>query len=89
MRSAPDLALLRAFASELKAQRAVLALSQEGLAHAAGLNRTFVAKLETGTTSASLTSLVRLATALQVDPAEMMKGLMMRYRRESGGALQE
>jgi transcriptional regulator with XRE-family HTH domain len=82
MRSTQDPALLRAFAAELKARRAELGFNQEELAFAAGLNRTFVAKLETATTSPSLTSLVSLCVGLTVDPPELMQSLMKRYKKE-------
>ncbi|SDY36030.1 Helix-turn-helix domain-containing protein [Variovorax sp. YR266] len=82
MRSNQDPALLRAFAAELKARRAELGFNQEELAFAAGLNRTFVAKLETATTSPSLTSLVSLCEGLTVEPAELMRSLMRRYKKE-------
>lgn len=82
MRSTQDPALLKAFAAELKARRAVLGFNQEELAFASGLNRTFVAKLETATTSPSLTSLVSLCAGLTVEPSELMRSLMTRYRKE-------
>ena len=49
MRSTQNPALLKAFAAELKARRAVRGFNQEELGFASGLNRTFIAKLETGT----------------------------------------
>ncbi|MDP9932840.1 helix-turn-helix domain-containing protein [Variovorax paradoxus] len=82
MRSTQDPALLRAFAAELKARRAILGFNQEDLAFAAGVNRTFVAKLETATTSPSLSSLVSLCKGLGVEPPELMHSLMKRYRKE-------
>lgn len=82
MRSTQDPALLRAFAAEMKARRALLGFNQEDLAFAAGVNRTFVAKLETATTSPSLTSLVSLCKGLGVEPPELMHSLMKRYRKE-------
>ena len=82
MRSSQNPALLRAFAAELKARRAALGFNQEELAFAAGLNRTFVAKLETATTSPSLTSLVLLCEGLTVEPSELMQSLMKRYKNE-------
>jgi len=82
MKTSQDPALLRAFAAELKARRAVLGLNQEGLAFEAGLNRTFIAKLEVATSSPSLTSLIRLAEGLQVAPAELVQSVMTRYEKE-------
>jgi transcriptional regulator with XRE-family HTH domain len=82
MKTSQDSALLRAFAAELKARRVASGLNQEALAFQAGLHRTFVAKLEVATTSPSLTSLIRLADGLKVDPVELVKSLMKRYKKE-------
>ena len=82
MRTQQDPALLRAFSAELKARRAALGINQEGLAFAAGVNRSFVARLETGSSSPSLTSLFRLAAGLETDPAELVGSIAKRYRKE-------
>jgi transcriptional regulator with XRE-family HTH domain len=82
MRSNQDPALLRAFAAELKARRAALNISQEALAYASEVNRTFVAKLELATTSPSLTSIFRLANGLQIAPWELVLSLQERYEKE-------
>ena len=82
MRSNQDPALLRAFAAELKARRAALDISQEALAYASEVNRTFVAKLELATTSPSLTSIFRLANGLQIEPWELVLSLQARYEKE-------
>ena len=82
MRSNQDPALLQAFAAEVKARRAALALSQEGLGFASGITRTFVAKLELGQTSPSLTTIFRLAEGLEVGPDEMIRSTMKRYKKE-------
>jgi len=82
MRSNQDPALLRAFAAELKARRAALDISQEALAYASDVNRTFVAKLELATTSPSLTSIFRLANGLQIEPWELVLSLQARYEKE-------
>ena len=83
MRSSQDPALLKAFAAELKAQRAVLRISQDELAFAAGINRTFVAKLELGKTSLSLSSLFRLADGLGAEPWELILAVQQRYEVET------
>lgn len=44
-------------------------LSQEELAHAAGIDRTYVSSLERCVYSASLDTIEKLAKALKVDPA--------------------
>ena len=47
-------------------------LSQEGLADAAGLHRTHISLIERGRRSVRLETVERLATALAVQPAELM-----------------
>ena len=84
MRSNQDPALLRAFAAEVKARRAVLKINQEELAHASPVNRSFVAKLEVAVTSPSLTTLFRLANGLEVEPWELVLSVQERYEKERG-----
>ena len=82
MRCNQDPALLQAFAAEVKARRTSSSLSQEALAFASGVGRTFVAKLELGQTSPSLTTIFRLAEGLEIGPDEMIQSTMKRYRKE-------
>lgn len=82
MRSDQDPALLRAFAAELKARRLALGLSQDRLALAAEVHRTFVAKLEVASTMPSLSSLFRIAEGLDIEPAELVSAISKRYRKE-------
>ena len=51
-----DEALIAAFADELRSRRAALRLSQEELAHRAGVNRTYIAKLELARNQPTLTA---------------------------------
>ena len=48
-------------------------LTQEELAHRAGLSARYVGKLERAKGSASVTVLGRLATALGVDPCDLIR----------------
>ncbi|RCW65106.1 helix-turn-helix protein [Pseudorhodoferax soli] len=82
MRSHQDPALLRAFATELRARRNAAGLSQEGLAFQSGLNRTFIAKLELADTSPSITTLFRIAEGLRTDVGELMSAVAKRLRKE-------
>lgn len=82
MRSNQDPALLQAFAAEIKARRAIAGVSQEGLAFASGVNRTFVARLELGQTSPSLTTIFRVAEGLEIQPDELIQSTMKRYKKE-------
>lgn len=76
-----DDALLKAFAAELKARRAVSGLSQEELAHRADVNRTYVAKLELAQNQPTLGVMHQLASALNCELPELLQAALMRYRR--------
>lgn len=57
-------------------------MTQEGLAHRARINRSYVGSLEAGGRNPSLETIARLATALGVDAAELVAGLqVVRGRR--------
>ena len=55
----------------IRARRSDLGLSQEGLAHAAGLDRSYVGRIERGEHNLTFVSLVRLARALGSDVATL------------------
>lgn len=73
-------ALLEAFATELRALRTKAGLSQEALALRAEVNRTYVAKLELAQNQPSLSVMLSLATALGVEPQDLVAGVVRRYR---------
>jgi transcriptional regulator with XRE-family HTH domain len=50
-------------------------VSQEQLADRAGLHRTYIGHVERGEVNLTVYSLVRLAGALAIDPAELVRGL--------------
>ena len=50
-------------------------VSQEQLADRAGLHRTYVGHVERGEVNLTVYNLTRLAAALEVDPAELVRGL--------------
>ena len=76
-----DEALITAFADELRSRRVGLGVSQEELAHRAGLNRTYVAKLELATNQPTLTALHLLAQALDVPLNDLMAAVLARRAR--------
>jgi transcriptional regulator with XRE-family HTH domain len=84
MRKAQDLPVLRAAAAEIKSRRASLKISQEELAHRAGVHRSFVARLEIAETQPSLAVFFRLAEALEADIVEFTQAVALRYRKEVG-----
>lgn len=72
MHTSRNLNLMRAFAIELKVQRNALGISQEELAHRAGVDRTFVARLELAQNQPSLSVLFKLCEGLSIYPEKML-----------------
>lgn len=70
----PDTDALRAFGQRIRERRVELGLSQEALADRAGLHRTYVSAVERGIRNLTLTSILRLAVALDLDPAKLVTG---------------
>lgn len=64
--------LREVFARNLRQFRQVAGLSQEELADAASVNRTYLSKLETAQTYAGLEIIGKLAKVLQVEPHELL-----------------
>jgi transcriptional regulator with XRE-family HTH domain len=60
-----------AFGLALRERRHAVGLSQEGLADASGLDRTYVSGIERGERNPSLTNILKLAAAVQTPPAEL------------------
>lgn len=65
--------LRQVFAANLRRLRHAKGLSQEGLAYEAGVNRTYMSKLEKGGTFVGLEIIGKLAKALDVEAAEFLK----------------
>jgi len=56
------------FARNLRRYRLAAQLSQEALAHEAGVDRTYISALERSVYSASIDMIERLASVLEIDP---------------------
>ena len=63
------------FAKNLRAQRQARGLSQEALGHACGLHRTEISLLERAAREPRLSTIVRLARALDLRPADLLDGI--------------
>jgi transcriptional regulator with XRE-family HTH domain len=74
--------LRQVFALNLRRLRHAKGLSQEALAYEAEVNRTYVSKLEKGTSYVGLEIIGKLANVLEVQPAEL---LAFPKKRKRGG----
>lgn len=59
----------------IRAKRKGLGMSQEGLAHEAGLDRSYVGRIERGEHNLTFVALVKLCRAMGCDVAELTTGL--------------
>ena len=66
--------ILVPFGQRLEELRRVNGLTQEQLAHIAGVERAYVSSAETGRRNSTLTTIYKLASALGVDPGELVTG---------------
>lgn len=64
--------LLLAFGARVRQARTAAGLSQEALAHHAGLHRTYVSSVERGERNIALINIVVLAEALNLDAGELV-----------------
>ncbi|GAB3732108.1 hypothetical protein GCM10027594_14010 [Hymenobacter agri] len=80
---------IRAFGLVISQMRKGLGLSQEALADEASLDRTFISQLETGTKQPSLTTIFRLAAALQVEASDLLRRVEERLLANKAGSSRE
>lgn len=67
--------LLRVVGDRLRTARKASGLSQEALAHQAGLHRTYVSSVERGERNIALLNILTLATVLGIDAGTLLAGL--------------
>lgn len=65
--------LVRIFARNIRSLRMKEGLSQEALAELANLHRTYVGSIERGERNVSLENIQKLARALNVHPADLLR----------------
>ncbi|MDR1710096.1 MAG: helix-turn-helix domain-containing protein [Candidatus Accumulibacter sp.] len=82
MRAVDDQALMKALAGEIKARRAGLKISQEELADRAGVNRTYIGKIELARNQPTVAVLFRISQALEVEPPEFVSSVQRRQAKE-------
>ena len=68
------------FGRRVRDSRHRLALSQEALAVACNLHRTYIGSLERGERNVSLRNICVIAHALNVDPATLVHGLLSKNK---------
>jgi len=68
------------FATNVVRLRRSKGLSQEALAYEAGVNRSYLARIETGQPYVGLEVIGKIAEALEVEPAELLKVATRRTR---------
>jgi transcriptional regulator with XRE-family HTH domain len=65
--------LRQVFAANLRRKRHAKGLSQEDLAYEAGVNRTYMSKIEKGGTWVGLEIIGKLASVLEIEPADLLR----------------
>jgi len=63
------------FGTRMRARRHALGLSQEKLAARCDLHWSYIGQIERGRRNIGLLNLIRVAEALEINPAELMDGL--------------
>lgn len=67
-----DSPLVRAFADNVRERRLALGVSQEALAEAAGLHRTYIGMIERAEKNVTIYNIERIAIALGVQPGTLL-----------------
>ncbi len=81
MRPSRNPLLIEALATEIKARRNELGLTQEGLANAVDLDRPYVTLLESAKKQPTISVVWLLARGLELSASELVKRVETRYAR--------
>ena|SRR6478735_4720160 len=73
--SAPRSRAAQVFGQRVRDARIALGMSQEDISNLADMHVTNYGRVERGEANSELHTIVRIATALNVDPAELLAGL--------------
>jgi DNA-binding XRE family transcriptional regulator len=65
----------KAFGQRIRELRAREGLSQDGLAHTSGIHLTSIGRIERGGREPRLTTILKLAQGLDIEPGELTNGL--------------
>ena len=83
--SSSDLKVLKAFGNVMRCRRKTLGnMSQEELAHRAGLHRTYIGGVEQGRRNLSLLNIIKIAGALEVNPEELFAAIAQAAKKKQG-----
>lgn len=66
------MSLVRLFSENLKSARKAKGLSQEDLAEACGLHRTYIGAVERGERNISIKNIEKISVALDLDPSKLL-----------------
>lgn len=83
MRPSKNQTLMQALATEIKARRLALHMSQEDLAGRCDLDRPYISLMEVARKQPTISVLLKLAEGLDYSLPEFMKRVMKRYEVES------
>ena len=70
------------FARNLRRHRQRKGLSQEALAHDAGVDRTYISALERSVYGASIDMIDKLAKVLEIEPAALLEHTNGKFRKD-------
>lgn len=73
LREKGDMDILEVLSNNLRRYRKAAGLSQEGLANAAGLHRTYIGGIEQRRINVSTRNLQKIATALEIEAWQLLK----------------